>query len=78
MHRTMALRLGRSLSLSLAASLLASAVVAQSDPPAAPVGPSNQLGEPGPLSAGTYHGQLGTGQWTVSVPDGWEWFYDIL
>ena len=36
------------------------------------------FGEPGALAAGTYSGPLGPAQWTVTVPEGWEWFYDIL
>ncbi len=36
------------------------------------------LAEPGALAPGTYFGPLGSGLWTVTVPDGWEWLYDIL
>ena len=39
---------------------------------------SAPFGEPGALAAGTYSGPLGPAQWTVTVPEGWEWFYDIL
>jgi hypothetical protein len=33
---------------------------------------------PGALAPGTYSGLLGAGRWTVTVPEGWEWFFDIL
>jgi hypothetical protein len=36
---------------------------------------------PGALAPGMYQGQMATGlpgQWTVTVPDGWEQFYEIL
>lgn len=36
------------------------------------------FGEPKTLAAGRYYAPVGAGQWTVTVPEGWEWFYDIV
>jgi hypothetical protein len=66
------------LTLGLTASGLASPVTAQSDPAASPSVSPIAFGEPQPLAAGTYEGSLGSGRWTVVVPEGWEWFYDVL
>jgi hypothetical protein len=55
--------------------------------PAASPSPSpsavKRFGMPGPLDPGRYSGPLipgpvGGARWAVTIPEGWEWFYDVL
>jgi hypothetical protein len=87
MHQTPGTRTKRRLSAALviaACVAMPSTSLAQDDAPTgAPVAVPSAIpfAGPGALAAGTYTGGMQSGfpeQWTITVPDGWEWFYDFL